>query len=109
MWKCTVRASNNKKTVPAFFILNSNGSYVWGIDSVTADTLEGYSTGSWNLTDEGEIKLIPSDSSAEIRYYKPSGDNMYKYAYYEMDGKKMPVQMLEMDFYIEKLYHGYNK
>jgi uncharacterized alpha/beta hydrolase family protein len=51
MWKCTVQASNNKKTIPTFFILNSDGSYVWGIDSVTSDTLNGYSTGIWNFTD----------------------------------------------------------
>ncbi len=102
MWKSLVRASN-KKTIPTFFVLNSDNSYVWGVDSATADTLSGYSTGIWNLTDDGEIKFVPSDTSREIRYYRPSGNNMYQYKYYEKDGKKAPVYMLEMDFYIERI------
>jgi hypothetical protein len=29
---------------------------------------------------------------------------MYKYEHYEKDEKKVPVYMLEMDFYIEKYF-----
>ena len=102
MWKSIVQASN-KKTVPTYFNLNSDGSYVWGVDSATSEPLPGSSAGTWNLTEDVEIKFIPSDTSSEIRYYKSSGDSMYKYQYYEKDGKKVPVYMLEMDFYIMKI------
>lgn len=102
LWKAIVHASN-KLTVPTFFMLNSDGTYNWGIDSAAYDPLKNATAGTWSISNDGEIKLIPSDTAAEIRYYQLQEKNLYKYKYSEKNGKKEPVYMLEMDFYIEKI------
>lgn len=110
-WKDIVKVSGLKgnNAAPTYMVLNEDNTFIWGIDSTASDPLIRASTGVWVLTDEGEIKIIPNDSSAEIRYYKPSGENLYKYEYTEKNGEKVPVYMLEMDFYIEKIYTDSDK
>ena len=103
MWKSIVKASGFKTTTPTYLVLNADGTFIWGIDSTASDPMKGTSGGTWGVTNEGEIKFIPADTSAEIRYYQLSGNNRYKYEYTEKNGKKVPVYMLEMDFYIEKI------
>ena len=105
MWKSIVKASGLKaqNSYPTYLVLNDDGNYILGIDSTDSDPMKNSSGGKWSVNDEGEIKFIPADTSAEIRYYVPNGIR-YKYEFTEKDGKKIPVNMLEMDFYIEKVY-----
>ncbi|MBS1518573.1 MAG: hypothetical protein JSS91_10850 [Bacteroidetes bacterium] len=104
-WKEYVKASGFKENniTPTYMILNEDFTFIRGIDSAASDPMKETSTGKWSLTDDGLIKIIPDDTASEIRYYKPSGENRYKYEFTEKDGKKVRVQMLEMDIFMEKI------
>lgn len=104
-WKDMVQVSGLKanNTSSIYMVFYEDNSFIWGIDSTASDPMARTSNGVWSLTDDGEIKIVPNDTSAEIRYYRPNGENIYKYEYTEKYGKKVPVYMLEMDFYIQKV------
>lgn len=103
MWKSYVKAGNKPNTTQTYMVFNSDGSFLWNIDSLESDPMKNSSGGRWSVTDEGEIKLVPADTLTGVRYYRPSGNNIYIYTYKEKNGKKVKVFMLEMDFYIEKI------
>ena len=58
MWKAIVKAGN-KPTTPTYISLNPDFTYIWGIDSSQSDPMRGASKGTWDITSENEIKLIP--------------------------------------------------
>lgn len=101
MWKVIIKAGN-KNPAPTFIKLNTDGSYVWGFDA-DGNVLNNAVQGTWDLTSEGEIKIIPEDKTSDISYYVKKGDNSYKYEYTEKDGVKSMAYMLEMDQFIEKV------
>lgn len=103
MWKSYVKAGNKPNTTQTYMVFNSDGSFLWNIDSLESDPMKNSSGGRWSVTDEGEIKLVPADTLTAVRYYRPSGNNIYIYTCEEKNGKKVKVFMLEMDFYIEKI------
>lgn len=103
-WKCFVKASLKGDTKPTYMVLNSDGTFIQGIDSTADDPIKNSSRGKWILTGEKEIKLIPDDTSAEIRYYVPKENFLYEYRYTEKEGKKIMIIMTDMDFYIEKIF-----
>jgi hypothetical protein len=102
MWKAIVKAGN-KPTTPTYVSLNPDFTYIWGIDSSQSDPIKGVSKGTWDITSENEIKFIPDNTTDEICYYSPKGENMYKYDFVEKNGVKSKVRMLEMDLYIQKI------
>ncbi len=104
IWKIDVAVSGLKaqRQTPTYLKLNPDSSYAWGIDSTADDPMKGVSKGRWIVNAEGEIAFTSEGGDGEIRYYHPVGNSRYKYTYVESNGKKTVVQMLEMDFYIEK-------
>ena len=102
MWKAIVKVGN-KRTTLTYVSLNPDFTYIWGIDSSQSDPMKGVSKGTWDITSENEIKFIPDITTDEIRYFSLKSENMYKYIYFEKDGIKSPVIMLEMDLYLQKI------
>ena len=105
MWKAIAKAGN-KPTTPTYLSLNPDFTCIWGIDSSQSDPMRGASKGTWDITSENEIKFIPDNTTDEICYYSPKGENMYKYDFVEKNGVKSKVKMLEMDIYIQKIKDG---
>jgi hypothetical protein len=105
MWKSTVKAGN-KPTVPTYILLDSNGTYLWGIDSTQTDPMKNTSKGTWDITSENEIKFTTESTPIETKYYVPKGENLYEYMYFDNEGKKTIVGMLEMSLYLQKVNSG---
>ena len=105
MWKSIVKAGN-KPTTPTYASLNIDGSYIWGIDSTQTDPMKSVSKGTWEITSENEIKFIPENSPGEAQYYVPKGGNLYEYRYFDKEGKKTLVFMLEMSTCLQKIDSG---
>lgn len=101
IWKAYVKAGN-KPTTPTYMLLNADGTYIWGVDTSGA-IVDKTSKGTWDLTSENEIKIMPDDKTADISYYVNIGNNKYKYEFVDKDGVKTKVRMLEMDWYMEKM------
>ncbi len=102
VWKATVKAGN-KPTTPVYVMLNSDGTYLWGTDS-SGNALDRVWKGTWDLTDENEIKITSSDTPPTIKYYAPTGGNMiYQYRYYDDNGQKMKDRSTDMSQYLQKL------
>ena len=64
----------------------------------------GYANLAQNMSGmQFEIKILPIDKSDKIRYYSPTGsDNMYKYKFYEQDGKKILDKNTDMSMFLQK-------
>ena len=104
IWKSTVKAGN-KPTTPTYMLLKDDGTFKGNVDT-SGNEITGTTpwTGKWDLTSENELKFMPDDATAEIRYYTPLGNDMlYRYTLVEKDGVKTKVHMLEMDFYLQKM------
>ncbi len=104
-YKIVVKQSGPKanfKTTPAYLLLKADGTYIWGIDSTAAEPLKGTSKGKWEVTADKEIKIVPEPGGMPVRYYVNTGGKSYMYRYGETDGKKTPVQRLEIDEFLEK-------
>jgi hypothetical protein len=103
-WEIIVKRSGlkNYPTPRQFTVFNDDGTYIWGIDSTNSDPLQSVSKGTWDITDDGLVKLIPSDQAKnEFTYYKLSGDDRLNWNSSEINGKKETV-MLEMSIYLER-------
>ena len=101
LWKTYVKAGN-KPVTPTYMQLNADGTYIWGVDT-SGVIVDKTSKGTWDLTSENEIKIMPEDKTADISYYVNIGNNKYKCQYIDKDGVKTKVRMLEMDWYMEKM------
>ena len=102
-WEIIVKRSSGKdyKTPSQYVIFNDDGSYIWGIDSTSADQLQSVSKGIWDVTDNG-VKIIPSNNpNNEITYYRKSGDDILKWDSQEINGLKSKI-MLEMSIYLQR-------
>ena len=103
VWRITVQAGE-KPTTPTYALLNADGSYLWGTDSTGSDPDGKASIGTWDLTLQKEIKIIPVNKTDKIRYYGPMGsDNMYKYKYYEDNGQKVLDKQTDMSVFMQKI------
>ena len=101
-WKIVLKTSSRKPQPPPEYILLMDDSiYTVGVDSI-GNNLSDVSSGRWRVTSEGGLILFPSDKIAETRYYKPSGENIFVYVGTKKENLKKPVQMHEMDIYLEK-------
>jgi len=104
IWKIVTGNSGWKQPPPPQYILfKSNNYYIWGVDSLGAELKGGGSTGSWLISREGEIVMISSDTTMEIRYYLPEGKGRYKFDATQKGRIKEHSQMPEMDSYLEKV------
>jgi hypothetical protein len=102
VWRATVKAGN-KPTTPTYLLFNSDGSYLWGVDSL-GNPGDNITKGLWDLTAENEIKLIPADATDRTRYYTYTGANMmYQYRYYDENGQKVKERSTDMSQYLQKL------
>lgn len=102
VWRVTLKAGN-KPTTPSYIMFNSDGSYLWGVDSL-GNPEDNIIKGTWDLTAENEIKIIPADATDKISYYAPTGTNMiYQYRFYEENGQKVKDRSTDMSLYIQKL------
>jgi hypothetical protein len=102
-WKIILKTSGSKpQPPPDYLLLMDDSIYTLGVDSV-GNSLPGVSTGRWSVTTEGDLVLYPSDRFAETRYYKPSGDKRFRYAGTIKNKTKKPLQIFEMDIYLEKV------
>jgi hypothetical protein len=100
VWKATVKAGD-KLTNPTYVMLNSDGTYSWGVDADGAVS-DKATKGTWDLTGENEIKIMPEGGSADISYYVKKG-NQYRYEYVEEKGVKTRAFVSDMDWYLEKV------
>ena len=100
MYKIVLKLSGGK-TNPAitYAMLNSDGTYAWGIDSSKSDPMDGVSKGVWNVSPENEIKLV--DNSNYTRYFVSNG-SMFRYVYYDKDGVKTKDQSTDTSLFIQK-------
>jgi hypothetical protein len=102
VWFSKVDAGE-KPTTPSYFVLNSDGTYTWGVDSTGADVLGNSTVGTWDLTLDKEIKIISTDKK-DIKYYAPTGaDKKYKYKYFEKEGQKTLDKTTDMSIIIQKI------
>ena len=102
VWRATIQAGE-KPTTTSYVLLNVDGTYLWGTDSSGQDPEGKAVLGNWDLTLLKEIKILPIDKSDKIRYYSPTGsDNMYKYKFYEQDGKKILDKNTDMSMFLQK-------
>jgi hypothetical protein len=104
-WKIIVKRSGLKNyTSPSGYTeFKDDGTYIWGIDSTNSDPLQSAAKGTWDLTDDGHLRLVEANNSNnEINYYKKSGDDRLKWDYNEINGKRNGV-MLEMSLSLEKM------
>ena len=103
-WEIIIKRSGSKNypSPVQYTVFNDDGSYIWGIDSTNSDPLQSVSKGTWDLTGDGLVKMMPQDQSRnEIIYYKESGDDILKWNGSEMNGKKENV-MLDMSIYLQR-------
>ncbi len=104
--KWEVKVVAGEKHPPAtYMLLKADSTFITGGDSTFADEKKKASQGKWQVTSTGELKLIPSDTSREIHYYKHVSGWKFKYSETEKKGIKTPVMMLEMDVYVEKMVY----
>ena len=105
MWQIVVKRSAGKNyTTPTEYVeLKSDNTYLWGIDSSKTNPLDGVSKGTWAVTDDGGIKMIPDPNPAnEATYYRKSEDGKLTWDGHEMNGVKEKV-MLEISIYLQKI------
>jgi hypothetical protein len=104
-WEIIVKRSGlkNYPTPRQYTVFNDDGTYIWGIDSTNSDPLQSVSKGTWDVTDDGLVKLTPSDQAKnEYIYYKKSGEDRLTWNGREINGKKETV-MLEMSIYLDRI------
>lgn len=101
-WQIIVDAGN-KHTTPTYMLLKADSTFMTSGDSTFVDAKQKASQGKWSVTKTGDVKLVPSDTSREIHYYRHQSGWKFKYYENEKNGVRTPVFMLEMDIYIEKL------
>src|SRR5260221_6770020 len=78
MWKIMTQVSMGKKDpAPTYFSLNADGTYLWPVDSASGNPLKDVSKDMWDVTSDGDIKLMPTEPNDRARYYAKRGD-MYE-------------------------------
>ena len=91
-----------RKTLVTYLVVNSNGSYIWGIDSAETDPLKNITKGTWEVTSDGDLEFIPENTKNKTSYYSKTGD-VYKYDGYEENGKKKHAALQGMTVSIQKM------
>ncbi len=102
LWKATVKAGE-KPTTPTYIFLNADGTYLWGVDSTGNSGTGNITKGKWDFTMDSNIKLIPEDPYAKTVYYVKSGDNLFKYEFYDLKGVKTKDKSTDMDLFLERV------
>ena len=98
-WKVVLKTSGLKRQPPPEYLLLMDDSvYTVGVDSL-GNSLHNVSSGRWSVVSEGILLLFPSDRIAERRYYKPEGENRFRYIGTTL---RKNAPMLEKDIYLEK-------
>jgi len=107
MWRI-YHELGKKKSTAGYVLLNDDKTYLWGIDSSQSESMKNTIKGTWELTSKPEIKFIPDDINAQVKYFVQREDTRYDYYAYDKDGVKTQETSLEMMIYIEKI-SGLNK
>ncbi len=104
LWKATVKAKNTT-TLSTYILLDTDGTYIWGVDSSSRqpNNIDKSVRGTWGLTGENEIKLIPADETGNVSYYVKINEVKFKYMYYDKNGVKTKDNIPEMSYYLEKI------
>ena len=103
-WKISVVAG--EKHPPAtYMLLKKDSTFITSGDSTFADQKKKASEGKWKVTSDGELKLIPSDTSRDIHYYNHVAGWKFKYSETGKNGVKKKVMLMEMDVYVEKMVY----
>src|SRR6185436_3975604 len=68
-WKIIVETGESR-TVQSYMLLKQDSTFITSRDSTFSDANQKASEGKWKVTAQGEVKLIPSDTSREIHYYR---------------------------------------
>ncbi|MCC6866389.1 MAG: hypothetical protein IT280_09565 [Ignavibacteria bacterium] len=101
IWQSIVKAGN-KPTTPTYLQFNADGSCKWGVNQDGTDGTT-VTTGKWEITSDGEIKLTTDASPNYSQYYSPTGENMkFIYKYDETNGDKNLVRNTDMTVYLQK-------
>lgn len=106
MWEIIGQSSGvpGAKVIPTYLSLKADAFYIFGIDSSKSDPLETISKGKWEITSENEIRLVPENTKMETRYFRQQGTSgIYEYIFYDKDGIKTPIYMLESSLSIRKV------
>lgn len=98
--------AGEKGTSVSFLLLKADSTFITGADSTFRNSAKKTADGKWKITPEGEIKLVPSDTSREAHYYKHMDGWKFKYSKTEKNGVVSPVQLMEMDIYLEKIIYA---
>ncbi len=101
VWKSTVKAGN-KPVFPTYILLNADGTFTGGVDSIGNVIDPNAWKGKWDVTSDSEIKLIVDDMGNSRIYVNVSGSK-YIYKFDEQNGVRTKIQMLEQDWYLEKV------
>ena len=102
IWKITTKMANKPPTVN-YIMFNKDNTFKMGIDSL-GNKIEGVNLeGTWNVTNEGEIKIIPPANSGDPAYYVKIGDNQYKYTYFDKNGVKTKFTLTDPEWYLDKV------
>ena len=98
IWKIVKVTDLKVQPAPEYILMMDDSVYMQGVDSL-GNSESGVSSGRYTVV-ANTLVLYPTDRIAETRFFKPVGDNRYKYE--PKINKSKPQQVPQVEMYLEK-------